>query len=246
MLERFKQEPVLGDTPADDEPKAGIFTGNPTPTGWTAYVRRLERAAGRDRIIIGMLFGAVLASISLNYFQWTKEKIDLRLVRFGDPADKVTFLYPGQVTGTDREFMVRTTIKDYVIKRETINHVDETDRDNWLRLHTDPGWWKVYLDFINPNNPKNVRAEFAKALSTRDIQVLYVTPTAPGSSNYQAIFVTLDRRNGVLLKRQEWIATMSVSQQGMIYHGQDYEQNPLGIIIGAYSIQPRQEEGKLQ
>ena len=127
-------------------------------------------------------------------------------------------------------------LRDYIAKRETINHVDEAERYQWVRAFTDPDWFRFWQSQIAPTSEKSPLVRFRKEGMTREVIVTSLLPLPGVKHGYRAEFTTIDRRAGQEVQRGAWIAQFLAYRQSIAGNPEIAEYNPLGITVANYAI----------
>lgn len=139
---------------------------------------------------------------------------------------------------TDQVALVRShTLREYVLNREVVNHIDEKDRYKRVKLASSN---KVYQEFYRlidkKTNPDSL--VFQKDV-TRAIDIITDYPISssnPGQFVHRIEFETTDTVRGKKLPKQRWVAVIEYVKSDKYVSYSDRYLNLAGIEVVNYRI----------
>ncbi|RED44117.1 VirB8/TrbF family protein [Aestuariispira insulae] len=161
---------------------------------------------------------------------------------FDDLANRTINLTHGEITRDEETQIFINTLSEYVTKRESIDHVTDKSRDEWLKIFTDKHWFKAYDDHMNPlKNPRSIRTFYRKEGLTRSIHNVTVSPQPDKPNEFYIRYETADYNatEEISGSRKRWQIDVTVRRDprdGLTAH--EAALNPLNIKVMNYVPMP--------
>jgi type IV secretory pathway component VirB8 len=144
----------------------------------------------------------------------------------------------GHLDTTTEARLIEETLKDYIEKREAIDHATEKERYLWVRAHTDPRWFKPWFEFMSPTNPKSPVEEYRQAEKAREVHV-YSLVRSSTTHEFVAEATFIDRRFGKEIGRGDWVVILKAQREDIEGAAEVAALNPLGLIVSNYDSRAR-------
>ena len=199
---------------------------------------RLVKTIRLQFVVIGVLltFAAIVTPAAWLAFR-EGGKTEVITLTFDDSIDQFVNLTKGPLNRTEEQQLIVNFLKQYVMWRETIDHVTAAVRDNKIRAFTHPEWFQlVYLRHIDPKkNPQSPRNTYRDAGLTRDIQDVTVSEAPEQAGTYFVRYTAIDRSGPTEVRRKQWLLTILAYRVEGGRSKADAALNPLGLQVLNYT-----------
>lgn len=181
-----------------------------------------------------MLF--VTSSVIAGFLFIKKEKVPEPIIFEVDTtAHKIVRVEKGSLNADKESLLRQVTLRNYVLNRETINHIDEKDRWEKVRLISSKS---VYLKFYNLMNPDvNKSSPFANNDFDRRIKIISDYPLPNSGNAHRIEFYVMDTIKHEVYPEQRFVAVIQyeVGEEFAIEY-EDRFNNILGLTVTKYNI----------
>ncbi|MGD9605536.1 MAG: VirB8/TrbF family protein [Bacilli bacterium] len=216
-----------------------FYKGNPELYNDENYTRLLEKSNRILSVISSVSTAGFVASLAGIVSLFPLKEKELVFVTFNKEDQQLVRLIPEGIDKTTLEQLTENYLREYVRKRETINHVDDKERGQWLGFFTDPEWFEYYRNLMSFSNPDSPILKYAKEGLTREATVISIMPLPDLKNGYQVEFFTIDRRGGYEVNRKEYIATFTIYYQEIESNTEIAAINPIGLTVANYALRER-------
>lgn len=239
MSEELVQPELIEETerekPVQEEDKKKPVLLKQPRTKNGSYVRQLEKSNKILSIISIVSVCAVIGSFSTVLALMPLKKTETVFVSMQTGAQMVRLL-PEQIDRTTKEQYIRSTLFEYIKKRETINFVDETERFAWLQAFTHPQWYKLFAEHMSSANKDSPLVYYSKNELTRDITVLTLEQIPDTDHIWRAEYIATDRKSGVKIREKNFVATFKAYTTALQTDKGKAQINPFGLIVESYAV----------
>lgn len=164
------------------------------------------------------------------------------LVQFSDQSQQVIRVLPIHDESEGMELHKESIVREYVVKRETIDL--HTDGDRWASLHLlhDEEIETIFSDLVRADNTKSPLHQFKEQNMVRKVTIISSKSLAPIAPNvYEVEWLaqdcsTLREDNYRIMESQIFISTVSIELQEKIKKVADRLENPFGVTVINYTI----------
>ena len=202
-----------------------------------------DRLAFMARLVTGYAAVVTVAFVALAGFTislFPLKEIRPQFVMWSDKREQVVTVEAGTVSRETRDIIAEKLLRQYVLARETINHVDEADRYTFVaRLSARPVF-EFFEGYMNPSKSTSPLRAFAAAKMTRETHVTDVYPTIYGDGIYSVEYTAIDRRAHEEVGRAHWVATVQVEYQALRTKNEFVTDNPIGLTVTGFEIRQRE------
>jgi len=199
----------------------------------TVTVRRIATAAF---VLAGISIGT-LGILATAYIAKVQEPRPLTVVSFDPLENQVVNVQHNVITRESTDLISQNYIAAYINWREAIDHVTTDDRRNKVQLFTNPEWFRVWDQTVNPNHNRNGPiATYAKAGMTREITDVQVFKLESAAFTWRAEFTAIDRQGTQEIGRTRWAAVLIAAPEAITGTRAQTSDNPLGLTVYNYTL----------
>lgn len=209
------------------------------PTSQKGYIRRLEQQNRFLSVFAGIAVAGILGTFSGIIALFPLKKTETIFVSLPKGEHQLVRLLPDEVDRGTREQWMRATLFEYIVKRETINFVDEDIRYAWLKSFTHPEWYRLFANQMSYTNKESPLNYYSENDLTREIHVQSIESIPDSNNIWRAEFIATDRKSGQRLQQRNFIATFKAYLTVVQMDSEIAKINPFGLIIENYAIQEK-------
>jgi type IV secretory pathway component VirB8 len=137
-------------------------------------------------------------------------------------------------TITANDALTQMQLREYVMKRETINRVDEADRYASVMAKSGSQVANEFRTlYSGDNSPLNISGLKRAVVINRDNKI------GTGSGLHQVEFTTTTTINGERPEVKEWVVSIAYEWRTQEVRMDAMKFNPTGLVITKYTIAPR-------
>jgi type IV secretory pathway component VirB8 len=216
---------------------ASAAPADETPSPILPRSKRDSAVIGR-MVAVTAIFGLTLALVSQTIFileTYPPEPV-VSVVTFDDDDHQLVTVRPGAITMSDREILTEKYLKQYIRHRETIDHTTEISRFEKVRLFTEPEWYAVWFDQVDPRDKQSAISRYARDGLSREIRNITVAPIAGQQNTYQAEFLAIDRLGHKEVRSKKWFVSLVAAPLALTGDREAIDANPLGLTVYQYIL----------
>lgn len=199
-------------------------------------------AKGNSNAVKALVFVCVLLTLSNIVFagfaaqQYArKEKTPEPIIYEVDKtAQKIVQVERGNLAASKQSLLRSLTLRNYVLDRETVNHIDEKERFRKVRLMSGKRVWNEFQTLMNPEINENSVLKNKKF--KREIEIITDYPLPSQNNVHQVEYYLTDTIDGERLPTQRFVAIIQYDMSTAQVRHQDRFINIDGVTIVNYKI----------
>lgn len=178
-----------------------------------------------NKLLIGIICLLVLCIISLFPL---KEK-EPYLVGFSNATQNFVHIEKANETITANEALLRNLIGSYIINRETINHFDDEERYEVIRMQSSAKVWKTFENIVAQES-----SIYGNSNLTRVVKIINVAKWKSGYANAE-VAISLYAQ-GILQSQKRYRITLMYKFNTLDIDFASLPKNPTGFEVQEYAV----------
>lgn len=176
-----------------------------------------------------MLIAIIVIQLILIITLFPLKEKEPYLVGFSNATQNFVHIERANETITANEALIRNLLGSYIINRETINHFDDEERYEVIRLQSTPRVWKTFENIVAQEN-----SIYGNAQLTRQVKIVNIAKYKKGYANAE-IGVTL-AANGMIQSQKRYRITIAYKFNDAEINFESLPKNPTGFEVQEYAV----------
>lgn len=195
--------------------------------------------------LLGMAFGtSMLVNVGLScvvFSLFPLKETKHSLVTFRDKSEQVSQIAPIDNTVKGLDVLMKLSCQDYVIDRETINHVNENERwSKRIRFLSSDEIWQDFWQRMNPEMSDSPLRDYQTRKATRSVLILVSSQL--DDQIFQVDWEEIITIEGREVGRKRFRSTLKVEMTTNKIKDEHTRLNPIGFTVVKYQVSAIGEE----
>lgn len=151
------------------------------------------------------------------------------LVGFSNATQNFVHIEKANETITANEALIRNLLGSYIINRETINHFDDEERYEVIRMQSTGKVWKVFENIVAQEN-----SVYGNSHLTREVKIVNIAKWKNGYANAEVAITLLSQ--GIIQSQKRYKITIMYKFNTIDIDFDSLPKNPTGFEVQEYAV----------
>lgn len=151
------------------------------------------------------------------------------LVGFSNATQNFVHIEKANETITANEALIRNLLGSYIINRETINHFDDEERYEVIRMQSTGKVWKVFENIVAQEN-----SVYGNSHLTREVKIVNIAKWKNGYANAEVAITLLSQ--GIIQSQKRYKITIMYKFNTIEIDFDSLPKNPTGFEVQEYAV----------